>query len=204
MSGNYNRQDRLYKQAKEEGFRSRAAYKLIEINKKYGILKHGFKILDLGAWPGGWTQVAAQAVGDGGLVVAIDLVMLDELPESNVKILQGDARDDKNIAALKDLAAGKYNTVLSDMSPKLTGIKECDQAGTVACAELALYVASQVLEEKGNLVIKVFKGNDTEVFFKTLRKSFTRVVRAELDSTRKTSNEFYLIGLEYKPEPVQD
>lgn len=96
------------------------------------------------------------------------------------------------------LLAPKFDVVLSDMSPKLTGIKEADQAGTVACAELALYVAGQVLNHGGDLIIKVFKGNDTEEFVRQLRPAFDKVVRSELDATRKTSNEYYVLGRGFK------
>ncbi len=198
MCADYNRKDRLYERAKEEGYRSRAAYKLIELDKKHKILRSGAKVFDLGAWPGGWTQVASTAVGPKGVVVAIDLVPIDPLPAENVLLICGDARDDSHIQAALAHAGTRFDVVVSDMSPKLTGIREADQAGTVGCAELALYVAGQVLKEGGDLVIKVFKGNDTEVFVRQLRSAFTKVVRAELDSTRKTSNEFYLLGRGFK------
>lgn len=198
MCADYNRKDRLYERAKEEGYRSRAAYKLIELDKKHKILRPGVKVFDLGAWPGGWTQVASAAVGPKGVVVAIDLVPIDQLPAENVLLICGDARDDSHIQAALTHAGARFDVVVSDMSPKLTGIREADQAGTVGCAELALYVAGQVLKEGGDLVIKVFKGNDTEVFVRQLRSAFSKVVRAELDSTRKTSNEFYLLGRGFK------
>ena len=194
MCANYDRKDKLYEKAKEEGYRSRAAYKLLELNKKHSILRPGSKVLDLGAWPGGWMQVTSEIVGPKGLVVGIDLVKMDPLPTGNVETICGDAREDSNIRMALEVAGGKFDVVLSDMSPKLTGIKEADQAGTVACAELALYVAGQVLKKDGDLIIKVFKGNDTETFVRQLRPAFTKVVRAELDSTRKTSNEYYVLG----------
>jgi hypothetical protein len=122
------------------------------------------KVFDLGAWPGGWTQVAVVAVGERGIVVALDLVALEPLPEANVHLICGDAREQSNIDAALEIAGSRFDVVISDMSPKLTGIKEADQAGTVGCAELAQYVAGQVLKEGGDLVLKVFKGNDTELF----------------------------------------
>lgn len=191
----YDRKDALYKRAKEEGYRSRAAYKLKEIDAKYGLLKSGYRVLDLGAWPGGWMQAAAEKVGASGRVVGIDLVQIEDFGAENIKCIVGDARDEASLQAAKDFAGGNFNLVLSDMSPKLTGIREVDSAQTVACAELALFIATQVLLKQGNLVIKVFKSNETEMFVKSLRPLFNKVVRSELDSTRKTSNEFYLIAL---------
>jgi 23S rRNA (uridine2552-2'-O)-methyltransferase len=112
-------------------------------------------------------------------------------------LLQGDARDLDS--ALPDPAL-RFNAVISDMSPKLTGIPEADQAGTVACAELALSVASNFLKKGGNFVVKVFKGREVEGFVKAAKPMFNRVIRSELDSTRNSSNEFYVIGLGFKGE----
>jgi 23S rRNA (uridine2552-2'-O)-methyltransferase len=200
MAGQYERKDHLYNKAKEEGFRSRAAYKLQELDQRHHILKPGFKIIDLGAWPGGWLQVAAQRVGETGKVVGIDLTAIEPLPNRNVTIITGDVRDEPNIEAAKAAAGGEFDVVLSDMSPKITGIREVDQAASVSCAELALWVAGSVLRREGTLVAKVFKGNDTELFVRRARTLFNKIVRAELDATRKTSSEFYLIGLGFKKE----
>lgn len=195
MASEYNRKDALYQKAKEEGYRSRAAYKLKELDSKYGLLKSGYKVLDLGAWPGGWMQVAQERVGAVGRIVGIDLVEIEDFGAENIKVVKGDARDEENLTKCTEFAGGPFNLVLSDMSPKLTGIREVDSAQTVACAELALFIAGKVLLKGGNLVMKVFKSNDTEVFVKSLRPLFNKVARSELDSTRKTSNEFYLIAL---------
>lgn len=198
MSPRYDRKDHLYQRAKEEGLQSRAAYKLVELDKRYGLLKPGFKVLDLGAWPGGWMQIASRKVGADGLVVGIDLVPIDQVQGENVFAITGDVRDEEHLAVARDRAGGRFDLVLSDMSPKLTGIKEVDQAATVGVAELALWVCESMLRERGNFVVKVFKGNDTEVFIRSARPLFEKVVRSELKSTRKTSNEFYVVGLGYK------
>ena len=194
----YNRKDHLYNKAKEDGYRSRAAYKLIELNNSYGILKRGFKVLDLGAWPGGWLQVAAGTVSESGRVVGIDLALIDPLANTNVKVVHGDVRDEVNIAAALEFAGDRFDLVLSDMSTKLTGIKEADQAATVVVAELALFIAQQVLRPAGNLVIKVFKSNETDQFVKTLRPLFNKINRTELDASRSTSKEYYLVALGLK------
>lgn len=200
---NYNRKDHLYMKAKEEGYQSRASYKLIELNKKYALLKPGFKVLDLGAWPGGWMQVASEAVGPRGLVVGIDFVEIAQIGGANTHSLQGDVADDEVIKKAFDLAGGKFDLVVSDMSPKLTGIKDLDRTAAVGCAELALFVAQRTLRAGGNFVAKVFKGNETEEFYRATRPFFERLVRIELDSTRRTSNEFYIVGFGLKANSQQ-
>jgi len=199
MTGSYDRKDHFYKEAKASGLRSRAAFKLQEIDQRYGILRTGMRVLDLGSWPGGWVQVAAERVGRSGLVVGVDLVKVDELPLPQVQLLTGDVRDESTLEAIRGALGGKCDLIVSDMSPKLTGIREADQAGTVACAELAVWVAGQCLRPGGTVVMKVFKGNDTEQFIRGARASFEKITRAELKSTRKTSNEFYVLCLGFKP-----
>jgi|688.fasta_scaffold01624_19 23S rRNA (uridine2552-2'-O)-methyltransferase len=191
----YNRKDHLYQKAKEEGYRSRAAYKLIEVQDAYKIIKSGNRVLDVGAWPGGWTQVALNYVGDSGSVTAIDLQALDPIDDPRCKLIAGDARDLEQILGTNEPS---FDVVVSDMSAKLTGIKEADQAAAVGCAELALYVAQQNLKQGGNFLVKVFKGGDVEGFVKSTRPMFNKVLRSELKSTRNTSNEFYVIGLGFK------
>lgn len=194
MSGNYERKDHLYQRAKDEGYRSRAAYKLMELDKKYHLLRSGSKVLDLGCWPGGWLQVASRRIGKSGVAVGIDLVPVESLDVENVRIICGDAREDTIIEQALSFAPQGFDVVLSDMSPKLSGIKEADRAGTVACAELALWAAGRLLRKGGNFVCKVFKGNETEEFIRAARPKFDKLTRSELDATRKTSNEFYVLG----------
>ncbi len=198
MSGGYNRTDHLYRKAKEEGFRSRAAYKLIELNKRFKAIGPGSRVLDLGAWPGGWLQVAADLVGSSGVVVGIDLVAIEPLPFPQVRLITGDAADEDVQSQAFGIAGGKFQAVLSDMSPKLTGIKEADRAATIGCAELAFHIATKTLENDGTLIIKLFKSNEAEQFVKMIRPMFNKVSRSELDATRKTSNEFYVVGSGFK------
>jgi 23S rRNA (uridine2552-2'-O)-methyltransferase len=195
MSSEYNRKDHLYQKAKDEGYRSRAAYKLLEIQQSYKVIPQGAHVLDVGAWPGGWTQVALELVGPKGSVTGIDLQALDPLDDPRCKLIAGDARDLEEILGNPGPC---FDSVISDMSPKLTGIKEADQAGTVGCAELALYVAQQLLKKDGSFIVKVFKGGEVEGFVKSARPMFNKLIRSELKSTRATSNEFYVIGLGFK------
>lgn len=191
----YNRKDHLYQKAKDEGYRSRAAYKLIEVQDAYKIIKSGDHVLDVGAWPGGWTQIALNYVGPAGSVTAIDLQALEPIDDPRCKLIAGDARD---LTEILGSSEPSFDVVVSDMSAKLTGIKEADQAAAVGCAELALYVAQQNLKKGGNFLVKVFKGGDVEGFVKSARPMFNKLVRSELKSTRNTSNEFYVIGLGFK------
>jgi 23S rRNA (uridine2552-2'-O)-methyltransferase len=191
----YDRKDHLYQKAKEEGYRSRAAYKLIEIQESYGLIRSGDSVLDVGAWPGGWLQVALEFVGQKGSVTGIDLVAIDPIDDPRCHLITGDARD---LDTLIENQGAHFDVVISDMSPKLSGIKEADQAGIVGCAELALWVATQFLKNGGNFAVKLFKGGQVETFVKTARPMFNKLVRTELKSTRNTSNEFYVIGLGFK------
>ena len=194
MPGKYNRKDHFYNKAKEAGYRSRAAYKLVELQKKYKLLKSGAKVLDLGCWPGGWLQVASQTVGPNGVVVGIDLVEADSLKDRNVRIIRGDAGDSSAIASCIEAAGSVFDIIISDMSPKLSGIAEVDQSGIVACGELALNAALECLRPGGALVMKVFKGEETNAFVKKVERHFQKVTRCELDATRQTSNEFYVLA----------
>lgn len=197
LSKEYERKDYLHQKAKEEGYRSRAAYKLIELDKRFGLLRPGVKVLDLGAWPGGWLQVAARKLRNSGLIVGIDLQKIEDIPGNNVHLLCGDAREEENLEKMLSLAQGRFDLIVSDMSAKLTGIREVDSAGSVGCAELALYIAERSLKQGGTLVIKLFKSNDSELFVKSMRPMFNKVKRVELDATRSSSNEFYVLGLEF-------
>lgn len=198
MPGKYNRQDALYQKAKDSGYRSRAAYKLLELDEKHRLIKQGSKILDLGCWPGGWLQVAAGKTGPKGLVVGIDLKPVEKLPQGNVVTLVGDAGEGDKIEELRQAAGGYFDVVLSDMSPKLCGVPEVDSCAAAACGELALRAACQLLRTGGSAVIKVFKNSEVETFVKTARPLFNKLIRSELEASRKTSNEFYLIGLGFK------
>lgn len=198
MSSTYNRKDALYEQAKQDGYRSRAAYKLIELQKRFRICNSSARVLDLGAWPGGWLQVASELVGPAGTVVGIDLATIEPLDSANVKLLTGDFSLDETIENLKSLAPKGYNCVLSDASPKLTGIPEADQAGTAECAQAAFKVAQKTLQSGGNFVCKIFKGSETDRLVKSLKKLFTQLSRVELEATRTSSSETYIVGKGFK------
>ena len=146
--------------------------------------------------------VKLQVSMNDGLVVGIDLAQIEPLAEPNVRFICGDAADPANISRLLELAGGRYDVVLSDMSPKLTGIREVDDAAAGEAADLALSAALQTLEPEGSLIVKLFKGNEAERFVKSARPLFNKLIRTELKSSRSTSNEFYFIGIGFNPPNV--
>jgi 23S rRNA (uridine2552-2'-O)-methyltransferase len=195
--GAYNRKDHLFERAKSEGYRSRAAYKLQEIQTKLKLIRKGDAVLDLGAWPGGWLQVAAEYVGSHGRVVGIDLQKIEDLGASNIKTVVGDITDHDLIGSLST-AHGPFNGVISDLSPKLTGIREVDHAATEHLAERTLQIAREFLAPGGYFVIKLFKSPTATAIVKQAKPLFAKSRSYELDATRSTSNEFYFVAQEKK------
>ena len=179
--------------AKKEGYRSRAAYKLLEIDAKDNLLKPGTVVVDLGATPGGWSQVAAAKVGRGGKVIALDLLPLD--PLAGVDFILGDFREDNVLEQLKDLLRGKpVSLVISDMAPNMSGVASADQARAIHLAELAMEFALEHLNPSGNFLVKVFQGVGFEDFHKLMRSRFTRVVARKPKASRDRSSEVYLLA----------
>ena len=197
--GTYNRKDHLYQRAKDEGYRSRAAYKLQEINQKYKILRPGSCIVDLGSFPGGWLQVALEAVGPKGKVIGIDLRDVDpvRVRDLDAHIIKGDAFDRASWDQIISLAGAKADVVLSDMSPQLSGIKFKDAVRSAELVELALNMSTEILEKGGTLVTKIFPGAECEQLSGCFKKHFRSFTRATLKSTRKTSNEIYFIARDF-------
>lgn len=192
--------DPYVKRASAEGYRSRAAYKLQQIGAKDGLFKAGMTVVDLGAAPGGWSQVAAKAVAEGGRVVALDLLEMPEL--SGVTVIRGDFREDAALAALESALAGRpVDLVLSDMSPNLSGIAATDQARAMALAELALDFAASHLKPHGNFLVKVFQGSGFDAFVASMRRHFLHVHTRKPDASRSRSSEVYLLGKGLRQAP---
>lgn len=190
----YERKDTFYKKAKQEGYRSRSAYKLLELNKEFRFLKLGDRVVDLGSWPGGWVQVAASVVGKTGHVVGIDLVTLEPVPLTQVTLLQGDATDPVLQESILTVLGSPADVVLSDMAPKLSGIRERDDARAMELCRAALACARVVLRPGGVLVVKVFMGAEYQAVLSELRAAFTGVKIVRPEATRKGSAETYVLA----------
>lgn len=187
--------DPYVQMAQKDGYRSRAAYKLLEIDERDHLLKPGMVVVDLGATPGGWCQVAAAKLGQSGKIIALDLLPLHPLPR--VEFIQGDFRDDAVLAQLEEKLGGqKIGLVISDMAPNMSGIDSADQARAIHLAELALEFASQHLKPGGAFLVKVFQGVGFEEYLKLMRSHFAKVVTRKPKASRDRSSEQYLLGLE--------
>lgn len=186
--------DFFVKQAKKEGYRSRAAYKLLEINERDRILKPGMIVVDLGAAPGSWCQVVNQKLGGGGKIIALDILQMEPLP--NVTFIQGDFGEDRALCELRDCLAGqRVDLVISDMAPNMSGIAVSDQAKSMYLAELALTFAAEQLNSGGNFLVKVFQGRDFDAYLCEMRKCFRNVLVRKPKASRDRSSELYLLGL---------
>lgn len=185
--------DPYVKQAQQAGYRSRAAFKLLEIQERDGLLRPGQCVVDLGAAPGGWAQIAQGIVGAQGAVFALDLLAMDELP--GVTFLQGDFREDAVLHALTERLQGRRpDLVLSDMAPNVSGVTAVDQPRAMYLCELAADFAVRFLCPGGGLVVKVFQGEGFDAYIRYLREHFTQVVTRKPKSSRPKSREVYLVA----------
>ena len=185
--------DPYVRRANAEGWRSRAAFKLQQIAEKDRLLKPGMTVVDLGAAPGGWSQVAAKAVGSAGRVVAVDLLEMGSVP--GVTMIAGDFSEHGTLAAVEAALGGQQaDLVLSDMAPNLSGIAAADQARSVGLAELALDFAVNHLKPQGNFLVKLFHGAGYDAFVATMRRSFVQVLTRKPMASRSRSSEVYLLG----------
>ncbi len=191
--------DHYVQRAKAEGWRSRAAFKLMEIDDKDRLLRPGMTVVDLGAAPGGWSQVAAERTGSSGRVLALDL--LDMAPVAGVKFIKGDFQEDAVLAELTLRLAGRtVDLVISDMAPNISGIAVSDQARAMHLAELALEFAHSHLKPGGNFLVKTFQGQGFDAFRKSMAAAFEKVVVRKPKSSRDRSSEVYLLGLGCHPQ----
>jgi 23S rRNA (uridine2552-2'-O)-methyltransferase len=189
----YDPRDRFWRKAKKEGLRARSAFKLEEIQERFHILRPGSRVLDLGAAPGGWCQIAARAVGEKGFVLGIDLEAMPPLP-APARTWVADAFAPALVGRLRDEGHAPYDAVLSDLAPKTSGVRSADEARSLELAGRALSLALEVLKPSGAFVVKVFMGGDFEAFLRSLRGAFrqVKVVRPEA-SVARGSKEVYLV-----------
>ncbi len=189
------RKDHYRKLAREEGYRSRSAYKLKELNKSYRIIGPGFYVLDLGCAPGGWTQVASKLVGNTGKVMGVDTSYVEDI--RGAYIIRGDIENDDIIDEVLAYFERKINSVICDLSPQVIGQWSVDHARQISLNYSAAKVMEQVLANKGNALFKVFDGEYTQEFYQFIKKKFAKVKLSKPQASRKPSSELYCVCLGY-------
>jgi 23S rRNA (uridine2552-2'-O)-methyltransferase len=195
------RRDYYWKKAKQEGFRSRAAYKLGEIQRRFRIFRKGDRVLDLGCAPGGWLQLIAEEVGPKGRVVGVDQQRTKPLPYSNVTLIQGDLAGADVQKAIPVALGGHADVVTSDLSPNLTGIGFQDHLRSCELVKNALVVAASVMRPGGTFLAKVFQGEELESTIGDLKSQFGQVRRIVPTASRKASSEIYVLARGFRPSP---
>lgn len=191
-------EDPYLKKAQQEGYRSRAAYKLEEIDKKYKLIKPGQKILDAGAAPGSWCEYAINKTKQKATIIAIDLLEIE--PIKNVKIIKGDICDKNKQSQIKELAAGKLDLILSDMAPDTTGIHHADTESSTQLVHTLLDLAQLTLKNKGSFVAKVFEGAEYSQLLKRAKQMFTFAKSFSPKASLKQSRELYLVAIDFKEQ----
>jgi len=193
-----HRRDYYYQKAKEEKYRSRAAYKLLQVVNKYHFMKPTDVVVDLGSAPGGWLQVASKTVGEHGIVLGIDLKPIDMLSESNVCAIVGDITKPETISQIKEILPRAADVVISDVSQSLSGVWELDHVRQIDLAERSLQIALAVLKVDGSFFVKTFQGEATRNFVANIRRHFGRVIIVKPKASRARSAEIYVLGLNLK------
>ena len=189
--------DEYVKMAQVQGYRSRAVFKLKEINEKDNLIKNGMNIVDLGAAPGGWSQLARQLMGEKGQLIALDILPID--PLEGVPTILGDFREESVLDALYvQLAGAPIHLIMSDMAPNMSGNKATDQARSIYLGELALDMAKTVLAKQGTFLVKLFQGEGFEAFHKEVQAVFTQVTIRKPKASRPRSNEVYILAKGYR------
>jgi len=190
------RRDQYRRLAKDQGYRARSAYKLLQINRSYHIIKKGDKVVDLGCAPGGWLQVAVKEVRSSGNVIGMDLKPVT--PVAGAIILQGSIEDPNMLSKIAEILGCKTDVVLSDLAPNVSGVWDIDHARQISLSTIALRFAQHVLRVGGSSVFKVFEGDMLMEFRSELRKSFGKVLLSKPSASRQESSEIYIICLDFK------
>ncbi|PRB54968.1 MULTISPECIES: 23S rRNA (uridine(2552)-2'-O)-methyltransferase RlmE [unclassified Pseudomonas] len=189
--------DPYVKQAQKDGYRSRASYKLLEIQEKYKLIRPGMSVVDLGAAPGGWSQVTSRLIGGQGRLIASDILEMDSIPD--VTFIHGDFTEDEVLGRiLEAVGNSQVDLVISDMAPNMSGTPEVDMPKAMFLCELALDLAERILKPGGNFVIKIFQGEGFDVYLKDARKKFDKIQMIKPDSSRGTSREQYMLAWGYR------
>jgi len=192
------KRDYYYKKAKEEKYRSRAAYKLLQAVKKYQFIRSGSVVVDLGAAPGGWVQAARSIVEDKGFVLGVDLKQVEPFEEDNVRTIEADVNEEETIQQISELLPRKADAVISDVSPNISGIWEVDHARQMDLAQRALNIALETLRPSGSFFVKVFQGDMLNDFTEKMKHHFQIVKVVKPAASRGKSSELFLLGLELK------
>ncbi|WP_455894375.1 23S rRNA (uridine(2552)-2'-O)-methyltransferase RlmE [Pseudomonas palmensis] len=191
--------DPYVKKAQKDGYRSRASYKLLEIQEKYRLIRPGMSVIDLGAAPGGWSQVTSRLIGGQGRLIASDILEMDSIPD--VTFIQGDFTQDEVLAQILEAVGNSHvDLVISDMAPNMSGTPAVDMPKAMFLCELALDLATRVLKPGGDFLIKIFQGEGFDVYLKDARKKFDKVQMLKPDSSRDRSREQYMLGRGFKGE----
>jgi len=195
--------DPYVKKAQKDGYRSRASYKLLEIQEKDRLLRPGMTVLDLGAAPGGWSQVASRVLGEKGRLIASDILPMDSIPD--VTFIQGDFTEDQVFEEiLKAIGDQPVDLVISDMAPNMSGTPAVDQPRAMYLCELALDMATRVLRPGGDFLIKVFHGEGFDDYYRQIREQFDKLLTRKPGASRDRSRETYLLARGFKGERPQD
>ncbi|AWY42712.1 23S rRNA (uridine(2552)-2'-O)-methyltransferase RlmE [Pseudomonas putida] len=189
--------DPYVKQAQKDGYRSRASYKLLEVQEKYKLIRPGMSVVDLGAAPGGWSQVTSRLIGGQGRLIASDILEMDSIPD--VTFIQGDFTQDEVLARiLEAVGNSQVDLVISDMAPNMSGTPAVDMPKAMFLCELALDLAERILKPGGNFLIKIFQGEGFDIYLKDARKKFDKVQMIKPDSSRDSSREQYMLAWGYR------
>ncbi len=196
----YKRKDAYYLRAKKEGFRSRAAYKLLQLVRAEKFIRRGNFVIDAGAAPGGWSQVLLSLVGEEGKVAAADILPMGALPGRNFRFFREDIRQPSLAEAILGFFGRKADVVVSDAAPNTTGIPSTDQARSAELVRAVLALACRTLKDGGTFLAKIFEGPEADEVFRELQSRFEKVRRVRPEATRKESFELYLLASHFKPE----
>jgi 23S rRNA (uridine2552-2'-O)-methyltransferase len=197
------KRDYYYRKAKEEKYRSRAAYKLLQAAEKYHFIKSGDVIVDLGAAPGGWTQAARKIVGSKGFVLGVDLKPIQSFSERNVQTIIGDITEQETRRQILGILPRKADVVISDLSPNISGIWELDHACQIELAQQALKIALETLKPYGNFFVKVFQGDMLDDYVKKVKRCFKFVKIIKPKASRAKSSEIFILGMQLREHRVK-
>lgn len=198
----YRRKDAHYRRARAAGYRARSAYKLVELDERFRVLRPGDYAVDLGAWPGAWLQVILERIGAEGRVVGVDMVAITPLPAPNVHLLVGDIRTPATARAALEALGRPADVVVSDLAPKLTGVRATDETRSGELNRETIALLPSLLRPGGRFLMKLFMSPEYEALVGTLRRSFGEVHVTRPEATRRGSAELYVVASEFRPEPA--